>query len=343
MTDTAPDQGLSTTMPGGPDPTDPGILVERGEIALAEGNVKQAGAYFQQALQRDGQNPDAWRGVGTICSRAQLFDQAVSAFRQCLQGNPQDLQALGRLAWVHIQAGQYESAIQVVRTCQSVEAQREAQASAPPRPAGPKRFINTETPSARYWEQRYRQGGNSGLGSMDALARFKAQVLNDFVARQQVRSVIEFGCGDGVQVSLSRYPDYLGLDVSPTVVQQCRQLFQGDPSKRFLVLEEYAGQQAELALSLDVIYHLVEKPVYLEHLEALFAAATRFVGIYSTDFDRPSDAAARHIHHRKFTDWVASCAPAWRLLAEVETPFGHDEARGKGTLARFFFYQRVAK
>src|ERR1041385_8036217 len=79
--------------------------------------------------------------------------------------------------------------------------------------------------SAQYWEARYREGGNSGDGSYGRLASFKAQVLNDFVARNQIRSVVEFGCGDGNQLSLAQYPKYLGLDVSPTAVLNCAARF----------------------------------------------------------------------------------------------------------------------
>src|SRR5690349_24554192 len=55
--------------------------------------------------------------------------------------------------------------------------------------------------SPSYWEERYRQGGNSGVGSYGQLARFKAQTINRFVAEQAVTSVVEFGCGDGAQLA----------------------------------------------------------------------------------------------------------------------------------------------
>jgi hypothetical protein len=35
------------------------------------------------------------------------------------------------------------------------------------------------------------------------------------VAERRIRSVIEFGCGDGNQLGLMRYPSYLGLDIEP--------------------------------------------------------------------------------------------------------------------------------
>jgi hypothetical protein len=36
-----------------------------------------------------------------------------------------------------------------------------------------------------------------------------------------VRSAIEFGCGDGHQLTLVDYPRYTGVDVSETIVRHC--------------------------------------------------------------------------------------------------------------------------
>src|SRR6185369_2928806 len=112
--------------------------------------------------------------------------------------------------------------------------------------------------SQDYWVKRYEKGGNSGPGSYSELAKFKARVLNGLVTEKNIASVIEFGCGDGNQLELAQYPSYHGFDVSPVAVELCRKRFTADPSKRFGLLGDYAGETADLALSLDVIYHLVE-------------------------------------------------------------------------------------
>jgi cyclopropane fatty-acyl-phospholipid synthase-like methyltransferase len=79
--------------------------------------------------------------------------------------------------------------------------------------------------SKRYWDNRYSQGDNSGAGSYGRLAEFKAEILNKFVAENNIRSVIEFGCGDGNQLMLANYPYYIGVDVSPKAIEICRKLF----------------------------------------------------------------------------------------------------------------------
>lgn len=90
--------------------------------------------------------------------------------------------------------------------------------------------------SNRYWEERYASGRNSGAGSYKKLAEFKAEIVNSFVTRHNVTSVIEFGCGDGNQLELANYHRYLGLDVSETVISLCKQRFSSDTSKTFKLM-----------------------------------------------------------------------------------------------------------
>lgn len=198
--------------------------------------------------------------------------------------------------------------------------------------------------SAGYWEDRYRRGGDSGEGSSDRLAAFKAEVLNDLVEREGIASVVEFGCGDGRQLALARYPRYLGLDVSPSALRLCRERFAGDPTRRFALLEEGQREHAELALSIDVVYHLVEDEVFEAHLRALFEAAQRFVVLYTTDSD---DFAPRftgpHVRHRPVRRWIARNIEGWELERVVPNRYPFSEADPDRTSpAEFLVYRRSA-
>ena len=42
--------------------------------------------------------------------------------------------------------------------------------------------------SREYWEKRYASGGNSGAGSYNYLAEFKAEILNNFVTENNINS-----------------------------------------------------------------------------------------------------------------------------------------------------------
>ncbi len=86
--------------------------------------------------------------------------------------------------------------------------------------------------STAYWDSRYRHGGNSGSGSSGRLAQFKAETINRLVVEHGISSVVEFGCGDGRQLALAEYPDYVGVDVSAEAVRLCSERFVDDPSSR---------------------------------------------------------------------------------------------------------------
>lgn len=202
----------------------------------------------------------------------------------------------------------------------------------------PRRFPG----SASYWRRRYRNGGHSGVGSYGKFAAFKAEVINAFVAECAVRSVIEFGCGDGHQLRLANYPRYLGVDVSRRAIASCRRSFGDDRTKRFRPLRHYRGERADLAISLDVIYHLVEDVVFERYLRTLFGAARHYVIIYSSNTNDNRGYEGTHIRHRRFTDRVAAQLPEWRLIRHVANRYPFRGNPRTGSFADFFIFERVA-
>lgn len=208
-------------------------------------------------------------------------------------------------------------------------------------------MTETEFPgSEQYWESRYASGGTSGAGSYSRLAAFKAEVINGFVEQHAIQSVIEFGCGDGNQLALARYPRYLGLDVAKTAIDKCKSMFRGDATKTFKLLEEYSDEQAELALSLDVIYHLIEDPVFDAYMRRLFQAATRLVAIYSSNDDELNRTigAAPHVRHRRFSDWIDENAVDWELLHHIPNRYPYSLANPAETsCADFYIYGKVSR
>lgn len=195
--------------------------------------------------------------------------------------------------------------------------------------------------SEDFWEARYARGDNSGVGSYGKFAQFKAEVLNKFVRDENIASVIEFGCGDGNQLMQAAYPRYTGVDVSETAIAQCREKFRGDATKSFLILGDYSGETAEVAMSLDVIYHLVEDAIFDSHMRALFGAATRFVIIYSSNTDDNAGNAARHVRHRKFTDWIEVKGAGWSLDRHIPNKYPYAGDYTQGSFADFYIYKNT--
>jgi len=193
--------------------------------------------------------------------------------------------------------------------------------------------------SKNYWEERYSSGGNSGDGSYGRLSDFKAAFINEFLCENSIKTAIELGCGDGHQLSMINYASYTGMDVSETIIDHCKQKFASDQSKAFMIYKPSSFHPAtvtpsDLALSLDVIYHIVEEEVYLKYLEDLFGLSSRHVIIYSTNFD---DKETEHVLHRKFTSHVEEFFPEWRLMNHESNPYpGNGEQE---SMADFFVFK----
>ena len=193
--------------------------------------------------------------------------------------------------------------------------------------------------SASFWEQRYATGGWSGPGSYGELACGKASFLNSFVRERGIDSVIEFGCGDGNQLSLASYPRYIGLDVSRSAIELCIGRFADDNTKSFFLydgsafLDRDGLLRADLALSLDVVYHLVEDVVFETYMNHLFNGGAQYVIVYATNDHIRDDAP--HVTHRKFSSWVDMHAPQFELEGVAKGP-------GSGTRAAdFYVYRRL--
>lgn len=196
---------------------------------------------------------------------------------------------------------------------------------------------NERFDSARYWEERYKSGGSSGSGSYHKLARFKAEVLNDFICRNDINSVIEWGFGDGNQVNLLEVPLYTGYDVSETAWRICRERFSGDAKKEF---RHYNGSRMtdfeeayDMAISLDVLYHLVEDNKFEDYLYNLFGSSNKYVCIYSSDYEERQKA--EHVKRRKFTEYIKKHYPEWELVLFVKNPYLYTDSD-----SNFYFYRK---
>lgn len=196
--------------------------------------------------------------------------------------------------------------------------------------------------SKSYWEQRYVSNKNSGSGSYGRLSEFKADVINDFVANHHIDKVLEFGCGDGNQLSLAKYNSYVGLDVSQKAIDICKSKFKHDDSKSFYHTDDIDVDSinADLVMSLDVIYHLIEDEVYESYMNQLFNASKKYVIIYSSDYDKEVDV---HVKCRKFSTWVEKYKrPHWKLKEHIKNKYPFNPKDPNNTsMSDFFIYEKV--
>ena len=212
-------------------------------------------------------------------------------------------------------------------------------------PFAPKSFFSGHKAfsSEEYWENRYKNNGNSGPGSYNHLAAFKAEVINGFIATHAITTAIEFGAGDGNQLSLLSIPQYMGFDVSETIVQKLRTLFSTDSTKTFFHTSEFAEQKAQLVLSIDVLFHLVEDAVFENYMRSLFAAAAEHVIIYSSNSDTNGQSAP-HVRHRKFTKWIAENIQGWECTGYIQNPYKKESSApdsDDASFCDFFIYSKT--
>lgn len=195
--------------------------------------------------------------------------------------------------------------------------------------------------SKEYWIERYAMGGNSGSGSYNRQAEFKAELLNKFISEHKINKVLEYGCGDGNQLKMAKYEQYLGFDISKEAIDTCKKIFHDDKTKDFKLMMKYACERADLALSLDVIYHLVEDNVFASYMERLFSSADRFVIIYSSDTDEHEKSQAPHVRHRNFTRWVEDNIDGWELIQHIPNKYPYKESYQTESFADFYIYKKT--
>lgn len=200
-----------------------------------------------------------------------------------------------------------------------------------------KPFLSTQ----HYWENRYRSGGNSGHGSYGELSKFKAQILNDFVKKHTIKTVIEFGCGDGHQLSLAQYPSYIGFDISKKAIELCSKLFQHDETKIFKHIDEYANEKADLVLSLDVIFHLIEDDVFNQYMHQLFDSSGKKIIIYSSNTDINTPQQTAHFKNRHFSKWVEIHKPNWVLEEFIPNPYPYNKEKTIGSVSDFYVFKNT--
>lgn len=197
--------------------------------------------------------------------------------------------------------------------------------------------------SISYWEERYKYGGVSGGRSYGKVALYKATFINNFVYKNKIKKIVDFGCGDGNQLEMSVYPEYIGLDVSESTVTNCKRKFLNDNNKKFLLYnpENFDALEisADLTLSLEVIFHLVEDNIFELYMKHLFQCSKNFVIIFSSDFEDRT-LIHPHIKNRNFSAWIKKNIQGWTLKEIIRTADNLEKDLEKSVQSDFFIYEK---
>lgn len=178
-------------------------------------------------------------------------------------------------------------------------------------------------------------GFQSGVGARPANNLEYAAFVQNFIHRNAVKTVVDFGCGDW---QFSRFMDwtglhYLGVDIVAGLIERNRKAF-AQPNIEFRLFETTdALPRADLLVCKDVLQHLPNSTVaaYLDGFKAKF----KFMLI--TNDDAPIEYLNQEI------------APGgWRTLRFDQPPFSENAAivlqwtvhagRGWTRKATYLFY-----
>lgn len=198
--------------------------------------------------------------------------------------------------------------------------------------------------SSKYWNDRYAKGGNSGAGSYNNLALFKANIINNFVDKNKIQSIIDYGVGDGNQLKLlnTNTIKYTGIDVSDVIINKCKEMFKEDKDKTFINANDIdTTLKADLVLSCDVIYHLIEDNIYLEYMNKLFSMSNKYVIIYAKN---ENINHAQHVKFRKFTDYIDEFLPMWNLIEFIPNQYPQTKLgdnNNNTSPSDFYIYNKV--
>ena len=129
-----------------------------------------------------------------------------------------------------------------------------------------------------YWEARYAKGRTSGVGSIGYLRRIKWDWINSYVPK--ITSVIDVGCGDLSFWESRDCKDYIGIDISPTVIEANRK---ARPHWKFIVADvrDYIEDiHTEVVFCLEVLNHISDLKGVIKIIENLKRYSDKWIFIH---------------------------------------------------------------
>lgn len=183
--------------------------------------------------------------------------------------------------------------------------------------------------SEQYWISRYNEGGSSGLGSVGALLKFKANFINEFIRKNEVHTITDFGHGDLALANLLVGARYTGIDIFDGSSRNVNGL---DLVKsRF---DQYEGLSTDLVTCIDVLYHIIkgEQDYLFASIDKMISVANKFIIIYAQDSRVPNNMS----NHMWNGPWLQHMLQSKEVELVYEQP-----SPIHGTTAKFYVFKRI--
>lgn len=130
-----------------------------------------------------------------------------------------------------------------------------------------------------YWENRYKNGGNSGEGSRGNHKKWKWSILDKYI--HEIDNIVDVGCGDLAFMKGIDVINYTGIDISQTMINQNKTL---KPKWDFICssadvnINELKG---DVVFCHDMLFHILDDGVYKAILENLIEYSNNYISIYT--------------------------------------------------------------
>jgi hypothetical protein len=163
-----------------------------------------------------------------------------------------------------------------------------------------KRGVDPSFDYKTYWEKRYADGKNSGSGSYGENATFKANIINRIIKEYECKDMVEFGCGDGNQMSLLTRIPYIGYDISKTIIQKNQIKYKTTPNVKFMDMDMCGNYSlsADLSICVDVLFHLTIEDDWYKLIDHVCVAAKKVIVIV-TNTEKIHEEYFQHVNMKR--------------------------------------------
>lgn len=177
--------------------------------------------------------------------------------------------------------------------------------------------------SHQFWENRYKNGGNSGKGSRGLLRLWKWHQIKKFIKLNET-DVIDVGCGDMAFWKGKTCKLYNGIDISKFRIEKNREL---RPGFIFHVLDASVISKqlipADAVFCLDMLFHIMDDSSYKKILHNLTLYSKKYIFIY-TWRKAPSKATKftnSYQKYRNFDSYIPIIEnQGFKLIAQRKPP-----------------------
>ncbi|MBN2259843.1 MAG: class I SAM-dependent methyltransferase [Clostridiales bacterium] len=130
-----------------------------------------------------------------------------------------------------------------------------------------------------YWEQRYKQGGSSGEGSVDESREWKWNIIDSYLS--EVENVIDLGCGDLTFWLGRNCRQYTGIDVSETILNKNKS---ARPEWNFILSSSdqfIKNMKAPVVFCFDMLFHIMDEKSFIKTIDNACRYSSKYLFIYT--------------------------------------------------------------